>query len=46
MFVHYITPKVPEGAPLRFVKAFGLSTGFDMPMRALTIFEREQDRLL
>lgn len=44
--VHYITPKVPKGAPLRFVKAFGLSTGFDMPMRAVTIFEREGARLL
>lgn len=28
------------------VKAFGLSTGFDMPMRAVTVFEREQARLL
>lgn len=41
--VHYITPKAVAG--LRFVKAFGLSTGFDMPMRAVTIFEREQVRL-
>lgn len=38
--VHYITPKPVVGT--RFVKAFGLSTGFDMPMRAVTIFEREQ----
>jgi SAM-dependent methyltransferase len=37
--VHYITPKPVAG--LRFVKAFGLSTGFDMPMRAVTIFERD-----
>jgi len=38
VFVHYITPKPVEG--LRFVIAFGLSTGFDMPMRAVTVFER------
>lgn len=44
VFVHYITPKAVEGT--RFVKAFGLSTGFDMPMRAVTVFEREQARLL
>lgn len=42
--VHYITPKPVPGTC--FVKAFGLSTGFDMPMRALTIYEREQPRLL
>jgi len=36
--VHYITPKPVAGT--RFVKAFGLSTGFDMPMRAVTVFER------
>jgi SAM-dependent methyltransferase len=44
VFVHYITPKPSEGT--RFVKAFGLSTGFDMPMRALSIFERDHARLL
>jgi hypothetical protein len=38
-FVHYITPKPPSGTT--FVKAFGLSTGFDMPMRAVTIYERQ-----
>ena len=43
LFVHYITPKPPRGA--RLVKAFGLSTGFDMPMRAVTIYEREQQGL-
>jgi hypothetical protein len=42
-FVHYITPRPPAGA--RFVKAFGLSTGFDMPIRGVTIFERDQPRL-
>lgn len=42
--VHYITPKPVDGT--RFVKAFGLSTGFDMPMRAVSIYEREQARLL
>lgn len=44
VFVHYITPKAVEGT--RFVRAFGLSTGFDMPMRAVTVFERDQPRLL
>jgi hypothetical protein len=38
--VHYITAKPAPGT--RFVKAFGLSTGFDMPMRAITIYERDQ----
>lgn len=38
VFVHYITPKPVAGT--RFVVAFGLSTGFDMPMRAVTVFER------
>lgn len=42
--VHYITPKAPKGA--RFIKAFGLSTGFDMPMRAVTIYERDQAELV
>ena len=42
--VHYITPAPAPG--LRAVKIFGLSTGFDYPMRAVTIFEREQERLL
>ena len=38
--VHYITAKPVAG--IRFVKAFGLSTGFDMPMRAVSIYERDQ----
>ncbi len=38
--VHYITPKPTPG--LTFVKAFGLSTGFDMPMRAISIYARDQ----
>lgn len=41
--VHYITPKPVKGT--RFVKAFGLSTGFDMPMRAVSIYERDQPEL-
>lgn len=41
--VHYITPKPVDGT--RFVKAFGLSTGFDMPMRAVSIYERDQPEL-
>lgn len=36
--VHYITAKPAPGT--RFVKAFGLSTGFDMPMRAIAIYEK------
>lgn len=42
-FVHYITPNPPPGC--RVVKVFGLSTGFGFPMRAVTIFEREQQHL-
>jgi len=41
--VHYITAKPVDGT--RFVKAFGLSTGFDMPMRAVTIYERDHREL-
>ena len=41
--VHYITPKPVDG--IRFVRAFGLSTGFDMPMRAVSIYERDQAEL-
>jgi SAM-dependent methyltransferase len=41
--VHYITPNPPEGCHL--VKVFGLSTGFGFPMRAVTIYEREQSAL-
>jgi SAM-dependent methyltransferase len=38
-FLHYNTPKPPPAT--RCVKVFGVSTGFDMPMRAFTIYERE-----
>lgn len=38
--VHYITAKPAPGT--RFVKAFGLSTGFDMPMRAISVYEKDQ----
>jgi hypothetical protein len=41
--VHYITGKPAPGT--RFVKAFGLSTGFDMPMRAVSIYERDHAEL-
>ena len=41
--VHYITAKPVAG--MRFVKAFGLSTGFDMPMRAVTIYQRDDAEL-
>lgn len=43
IIVHYITPKPVRGS--RFVKAFGLSTGFDMPMRAVSIYERAHPEL-
>lgn len=43
VLVHYITAKPAPGT--RFVKAFGLSTGFDMPMRAVAIYERDQPEL-
>lgn len=42
-FVHYIVPNAPSGC--RFLKAFGLSMGFGYPMRAVTIFERDQPSL-
>jgi hypothetical protein len=41
--VHYIVPNPPDGA--RFVKAFGLSMGFGYPMRAVTIYEKDQASL-
>jgi hypothetical protein len=28
------------------VKVFGLSTGFGCPMRAVTVYEKEQDALI
>lgn len=43
VFVHYITPKPVPG--MTFVKSFGLSIGFDMPMRAVSIYERNQSEL-
>jgi SAM-dependent methyltransferase len=42
-FVHYNTPKPPPGT--RCVRVFGMSTGFDMPMRAFTVYERDQASL-
>ena len=42
-FVHYITPKPVDGT--RFVKSFGLSIGFDMPMRAVSIYQRDDAEL-
>lgn len=42
-FVHYITPNPPPMT--HFVKSYGLSTGFGFPMRAVTIFEKEQSGL-
>lgn len=43
-FVHYITPNPPPAT--RVIKVFGLSTGFGFPMRAVTIYEREQRGLM
>ncbi len=42
-FVHYLVPNSPPGC--HHVKTFGLSMGFGYPMRAVTIYEREQDDL-
>ncbi len=39
VLVHYITAKAAEGTT--FVRAFGMSTGFNMPMRAVSIYERD-----
>jgi hypothetical protein len=43
-FVHFLVPYPPEGC--RFVRVVGISTGCGYALRALTVFEREQDRLL
>ncbi len=43
-FVHYLVPMPPPRCSL--VRVLGLSTGFGFPMRAVTIFEREQDSLI
>lgn len=42
-FVHYLVPMPPPRCKL--VKVLGLSTGFNFPMRAVTVFERAQDSL-
>lgn len=41
--VHYITAQPVPG--MRHVKTFAASTGFDMPMRAVTIYEVDQTGL-
>lgn len=43
LIVHYHTPRPPQGT--RLVKVIGLSTGFNYPMRALSIYERDQKEL-
>jgi hypothetical protein len=43
VLVHYITAAPAPGT--RFVKALGLSIGFDAPMRAVSIYERDQAEL-
>lgn len=42
-FVHFIVPNPPPRC--RIVKVLGLTTGCGFQMRAVTIFEREQDSL-
>lgn len=42
-FVHYICPMPPAGAT--WIKTLGLSMGFGFPMRAVTIFEKDQQGL-
>lgn len=42
-FVHYLVPMPPPGCSL--VRVLGLSTGFGFPIRAVTVFQREQDAL-
>lgn len=42
-FVHYLVPHPPPSC--RHVKTFGLSMGFGYPMRAVTIYQRDQDGL-
>lgn len=41
--VHYLVPMPPPRC--RLIRVMGLSTGFGFPMRAVTIYEREQDGL-
>ena len=43
VFVHYLVPNAPAGT--HWLKAFGLSMGFGYPMRAVTIYERDQEGL-
>ena len=40
VFVHYLVPMPPPNC--RFLKGFGMSTGFGFYMRGVTIFERAQ----
>lgn len=41
--VHYLVPMPPPAC--RLIKILGLSTGMGQPIRAVTIWEREQDKL-
>ncbi len=43
VFVHYIVPTPVRGT--RMLKTFGLSTGFNYPMRAVSIYERDHAEL-
>jgi SAM-dependent methyltransferase len=43
VILHFITPNPPKGA--RLLKVLGLSTGYGYPIRAVTIFERDQEHL-
>lgn len=42
-FVHYIQPKPPPGTV--FEVAFGVSTGFDMPCRVVTMYRKRWETL-
>lgn len=41
--VHYLVPKPPRGT--RWLMTRGLSVGFGFPMRAVTLYQRDQDTL-
>jgi SAM-dependent methyltransferase len=42
-FVHYIQPSPPKGST--FVKGWAASTGFNMPIRAVSLYQKHHPRL-
>lgn len=42
-FVHYITPRPAPGST--FVRCWAMSTGFDMPVRAVTLYQKDHPTL-